>query len=267
MIMVKLIITGAAGKMGTALIKCVLEDTDCEIAGLVETKTHPDIGKPSAIMAGKTNKSLVFEDSLEKVIGKGDVVIDFTEAKASLEHFRITKQHGKAHIIGTTGFGDDALAEIHHTKDMRAVISPNMSIGMNVLFDVANKVAGVLKEGYDVEIVEMHHKWKKDAPSGSALRLKEAVQKAKPDWKWTEVFGREGITGERKVEEIGVMSLRGGDVVGEHTVFFTGMGERLEFTHRAFSRDILARGAILAAKWLIRQPYGIYSMNDVLGLS
>ena len=266
MIMVKLVITGAAGKVGTAIIKCALEDTDCEIVGLVETKTHPDIGKPNAIIAAKNNKSLFIEDSLEKVIEKGDVVIDFTEAKASLEHFRIAKQYGKAHVIGTTGFSDDALTEIHRAKDMRAVISPNMSIGMNVLFDVVNKVAGILKEGYDAEIVEMHHKWKNDAPSGSALRLKDAIETATPDRKWTGVFGREGITGERKAEEIGVMSLRGGDVVGEHTVFFTGIGERLEFSHRAFSRDNFAKGAILASKWLIRQPYGIYSMNDVLGL-
>jgi 4-hydroxy-tetrahydrodipicolinate reductase len=264
--MVKLIITGAAGKMGGALIKCALEDTDCEIVGLVETKTHPAIGKPSTPIAGTTDKLLLIEDSLEKVIEKGDIVIDFTEAKASLEYFRIAKQHGKALVIGTTGFSDDALAEIHHAKDMKAVISPNMSIGMNVLFDVANKVAGVLKEGYDIEIVEMHHRWKKDAPSGSALRIKDAIETAKPDRKWTEVFGREGITGERKAHEIGVMSLRGGDVVGEHTVFFVGMGERLEFTHRAFSRDNFARGALLAAKWLTRQPHGVYSMKDVLGL-
>jgi 4-hydroxy-tetrahydrodipicolinate reductase len=264
--MVKLIITGAAGKVGTAIIKCALEDTDFEIVGLVETKTHPDIGKPSVIMAGKTDKPLLIEDSLEKVIEKGDVVIDFTEAKASMEHFRTAKQHGKAHVIGTTGFSNDALAEIHSAKDMKAVVSPNMSIGMNVLFDVANKVAGVLKEGYDVEIVEMHHRWKKDAPSGSALRIKDSIEATKPDQKWIEVFGREGITGERKAEEIGIMTLRGGDVVGEHTIYFAGMGERLEFTHRAFSRDNFARGALLAAKWLARQPYGIYSMKDVLGL-
>jgi 4-hydroxy-tetrahydrodipicolinate reductase len=264
--MVKLIITGATGKVGAAIIKSALEDSDFEIVGLLETKTHPDIGKPCLSVAGKTDKPLLIDDSLEKVIEKGDVVIDFTEAKASLEHFRITKQHGKAHIIGTTGFSNDALAEIHGTKDMRAVISPNMSIGMNVLFDVANKVAGILKEGYDIEIVEMHHRWKKDAPSGSALRIKDSIEATKPDQKWIEVFGREGITGERKTEEIGIMTLRGGDVVGEHTIYFAGMGERLEFTHRAFSRDNFARGALLAAKWLIQQPYGIYSMKDVLGL-
>jgi 4-hydroxy-tetrahydrodipicolinate reductase len=264
--MVKLIITGAAGKVGEAIIKCALEDADFEIVGLIETKTHPEIGKPSAIMAGKTDKLLLIEDNLEKVIDKGDVVIDFTEAKASMGHFRTVKQHGKAHVIGTTGFSNDALAEIHGAKDIKVVISPNMSIGMNVLFDVANKVAGVLKEGYDVEIVEMHHRWKKDAPSGSALRLKDSIEAARPDQKWTEVLGREGITGERKAHEIGIMSLRGGDVVGEHTVFFAGMGERLEFTHRAFSRDNFAKGALLATKWLIQQPYGIYSMKDVLGL-
>ena len=264
--MIKLIITGAAGKVGGAIIKCALEDPDFEITGLVESKTHPDIGKPNSIMAGITDKPLLIEGSLEKVIEKGDVVIDFTEAKASLEHFRIAKQHGKAHIIGTTGFSGDALAEINRAKDMKVVLSPNMSIGMNVLFDVANKVAGLLKEGYDVEIVEMHHRWKKDAPSGSALRLKDAIETAQPERKWTEVFGREGITGERKAQEIGLMSLRGGDVVGEHTVYFAGIGERLEFTHRAFSRDNFAKGALLAAKWLAGQPYGVYSMKDVLGL-
>jgi 4-hydroxy-tetrahydrodipicolinate reductase len=264
--MIKLIITGAAGKVGAAIIKCALEDADFKIVGLVETKGHPDIGRPCAPMTGKTDKPLFIEDSLEKIIEKGDVVIDFTEPKASMTHFMIAKQHGKAHVIGTTGFNDNTLAEIHGTKDIRAVISPNMSIGMNVLFDVVNKVAGVLKEGYDVEIVEMHHRWKKDAPSGSALRIKDSIEVTKPDQKWIEVFGREGITGERKAEEIGIMTLRGGDVVGEHTVYFAGMGERLEFTHRAFSRENFAKGALLAAKWLTRQPYGIYSMKDVLAL-
>ncbi|MBA4391358.1 MAG: 4-hydroxy-tetrahydrodipicolinate reductase [Syntrophus sp. (in: bacteria)] len=264
--MVKIIITGACGKMGAAIIKCALEDKDFEIVGLLETKAHPNIGKPSGIMAGATDKPLLIEDSLEKIIEKGDAVIDFTEAKASMEYFRTAQKHGRAHIIGTTGLGEEALAEIRNAKDVKAVVSPNMSIGMNILFDVSNKVAGILKEGYDVEIVEMHHRWKKDAPSGSALRIKDAVESAKPDRKWIEVFGREGITGERKAEEIGVMSLRGGDVVGEHTVFFTGIGERLEFTHRAFSRDNFAKGALLAAKWLANQSPGVYSMRDVLSL-
>lgn len=252
--------------MGAAIIKCALEDKDFEIVGLLETKTHPNIGKPGGIMAGSTDEPLFIEDSLEKIIEKGDAVIDFTETKASMEHFRTAQKHGKAHIIDTTGLGEEALAEIRNAKDVKAVVSPNMSIGMNILFDVSNKVAGILGESYDVEIIEMHHRWKKDAPSGSALRLKDAVESAIPERKWIEVFGREGITGERKAEEIGVMSLRGGDVVGEHTVFFTGIGERLEFTHRAFSRDNFAKGALLAAKWLVNQSPGVYSMKDVLGL-
>ena len=264
--MVKIIITGACGKMGAAITKCALEDKDFEIVGLLETKTHPDIGKPSRLPAGTTDNPLFIEDNLETIIERADAVIDFTEARASMEHFRIAQKHGKAHIIGTTGLGEAELVEIRNARDMKAVVSPNMSIGMNVLFDVSNKVAGILKEGYDVEIMEMHHRWKKDAPSGSALRIKDAVESAQPDRNWIEVFGREGITGERKTEEIGVMSLRGGDVVGEHTVFFTGIGERLEFTHRAFSRDNFAKGALLAAKWLVNQSPGVYSMKDVLGL-
>ncbi len=264
--MVKIIITGACGKVGAAITKCALEDKDFEIVGLLETKTHPDIGKPSGIMAGANDKPLLIEDSIDKIIENCDVIIDFTEAKASIEHFRTARRHGRAHVIGTTGLGEEAIGEIRSAKDMRVVVSPNMSIGMNILFDVSNKVAGMLGESYDVEIMEMHHRWKKDAPSGSALRLKDAIESAIPERKWIEVFGREGITGERKAEEIGVMSLRGGDVVGEHTVFFTGIGERLEFTHRAFSRDNFARGALLAAKWLINQSPGVYSMKDVLGL-
>lgn len=264
--MIKLIVTGACGKMGAAIIKCALEDKGLAIVGLVETKNHPNVGRPADMTANKSDKPLLVDDSLNKVIDKGDVVIDFTEAKASIEHFRIAKKHGKAQIIGTTGFSQEALAEIRSAKDAKVVISPNMSIGMNVLFDVCNKVAGTLKEGYDVEIIEMHHRWKKDAPSGSALRIKDSIEAAKPDRKWIEVFCREGITGERRNEEIGIMTLRGGDVVGEHTVYFAGMGERLEFTHRAFSRDNFARGALLAAKWLVRQPSGVYSMRDVLEL-
>ena len=264
--MTKVIITGARGKMGVAIIKCALEEKDLEIVGLLESKGHPDIGKPSGVMDSVTGAPLIIEGNLEGIIEKGDVVIDFTEAKASMDHFRTATKNGKAHIIGTTGFGEDALAEIRSARDAKVVISPNMSIGMNILFDVCNKVAGTLKDGYDVEIFEMHHRWKKDAPSGSALRIKDSIEAAHPEKKWTEVYGRQGMTGERKPEEIGIMTLRGGDVVGEHTVYFTGIGERLEFTHRAFSRDNFARGALLAAKWLVRQSNGIYSMKDVLGL-
>ena len=259
--MVRIIITGACGKMGTAIIKCALEAKEFEIVGLLEAKGHPQAGKTLPAVPG-----VVIADDLEKIIDNCDAVIDFTEAKASLENFITATAHGKGHVIGTTGFGEAALARIMGDKKAKAVISPNMSIGMNILFDVAAKTAARLGDDYDVEIVEMHHRFKKDAPSGSALRIKDAVTSARPDKKWVDVYGRQGMIGERKTEEIGVMTLRGGDVVGEHTIFFVGMGERLEFTHRAFSRDNFARGALTAAKWLMTQPEGVYSMKDVLGL-
>ncbi|HEX2966227.1 MAG TPA: 4-hydroxy-tetrahydrodipicolinate reductase [Syntrophorhabdaceae bacterium] len=263
--MIKLIITGAAGKVGEAVIKCALQDSECRIVGLAETTGHPLIGKPSPLMSGISEPPLIVSD-LQKIISDGDVVIDFTEVKATLGHLDIISQYGKAHVIGTTGFNNEQINRIRCTRNAGIVFSPNMSIGMNVLFEIVNKVAGILESGYDIEIVEMHHRWKKDAPSGSALRLKDAVEDAHKDRTWKNVFGREGMTGERTTDEIGVMSLRAGDVVGEHTVYFVGLGERLELTHRAFSRDNFATGALKAAKWLIKQPWGVYSMKDVLGL-
>ena len=149
---------------------------------------------------------------------------------------------------------------------VRAVISPNMSIGVNVLFSLARRAAQVLGPAYDVEIVEMHHKWKKDAPSGTAVKLKEVVMGTDPGRAWTGVTGRDGMIGERGSDEIGVLAVRAGDIVGEHTVFFVGSGERVEITHRAFSRDNFARGALTAARWVVRQPPGIYDMDDVLNL-
>ena len=262
--MIKIVITGACGKVGRAILKLALEDKDFEIAGLVEIAGHPMTGKTHDLMTGYGGPLIV--DNIDRVIAAADVVVDFTEAGSSLNHFRAAAGSGAAHVIGTTGFREDELREIMETKNARVVISPNMSVGMNILFDLAQRVSATLGKDFDIEIVEMHHRWKKDAPSGSALRIKDAVEAGQAGRDWIEVFGRQGITGERKADEIGVMSIRGGDIVGEHTLFFTGIGERLELTHRAYSRDNFARGALIAAKWLVRQPAGIYSMKDVLGL-
>ncbi|MDD3844903.1 MAG: 4-hydroxy-tetrahydrodipicolinate reductase [Syntrophorhabdaceae bacterium] len=261
--MVKVVITGACGKMGRAITRLALEDADIEIAGFVELEGHPMIGQAHDLMAGKP--PLVTDEPSQAMTG-ADVVVDFTEAGASMNHFRTAAEKGVAHVIGTTGLKDDTLRLIRETKGARAVISPNMSIGMNVLFDLAQRVSSILGDAYDAEIVELHHRWKKDAPSGSALRIKDAVETGQKARSWIEVFGREGMTGERKKNEIGVMSIRGGDIVGEHTLYFAGIGERLELTHKAWSRDNFARGALMAAKWLVEQPPGIYSMKDVLGL-
>jgi 4-hydroxy-tetrahydrodipicolinate reductase len=173
---------------------------------------------------------------------------------------------GIGDVSGTSGFKDDDMRSLREAKGARVVISPNMSIGMNILFDLAQRVSSLVGDSYDAEIVELHHRWKKDAPSGSALKIKDAVLAGQSSRQWTEVFGREGMVGERKKDEIGIMSIRGGDIVGEHTLCFAGIGERLELTHKAWSRDNFARGGLLAARWLVKQSPGIYSMKDVLGL-
>ena len=264
--MVKLIVTGVGGKMGGTILNLALKDKDFEVVGALEAKGHRLIGKAISQITGETEHPITVTEDLSTVIGRSDVVVDFTEAKASMDYFGIARESKKAIVIGSTGFSNQALAEIRGTTDIRAVISPNMSVGMNLMFDVVEKLSKIMKDDYDIEIIEMHHKMKKDAPSGTAMKLKDIVEMSEPARNWIEVFGRKGMTGERKREELGIHVLRGGDVVGEHTVMFAGAGERLEVTHRAYSRENFARGALLAAKWLSTRSNGVYSMKDVLGI-
>jgi 4-hydroxy-tetrahydrodipicolinate reductase len=241
------------------------------VVGVIEQKGHPMIGKE---IAGKEiegssshgDEPLVIMDGLSGIIEDADVVIDFTEPNASINHFKVATQFNKAIVIGPTGLSDEAIDEIKKTKGARVVLSPNMSIGMNLMFEVVGRLSAIMKDEYDIEIVEMHHRMKKDAPSGTALRLKEIVVASAPEKRWAEVYGRKGLIGERKRDEIAIFALRGGDVVGEHTVIFAGQGERLEVTHRAYSRENFAKGALTAAKWVMNQREGIYSMKDVLGI-
>ncbi|MCX7966550.1 MAG: 4-hydroxy-tetrahydrodipicolinate reductase [Syntrophorhabdaceae bacterium] len=258
--MVRLIITGAAGKMGKAITGLAAQDKDFQIKGLIEKKGHGAVGTKDTL----TGMEII--DNLDEIIDNCDVIVDFTEAKSSMEHLKIAKKYKKAIVIGTTGFSQDELNFIKETDDTKVVFSPNMSIGMNVMFDLVDRAARVLKDHYDIEIFEMHHKWKKDAPSGSALRLKDIIEQTDKNRNWIEIYGREGMTGERRKDEIGVLASRAGDIVGEHTVYFAGIGERLEITHRAGSRENFARGALLAAKWIVNQKNGFYTMREVLGL-
>jgi 4-hydroxy-tetrahydrodipicolinate reductase len=264
--MIKLAIAGVCGRMGSAIIKLARSDPELEVAGGFERKGHPMIGKGLEVALHGAPTSCTIGDDPAKAIDRADVVIDFTEPASTLEHFRLAAAGHKAMVIGTTGFSQDALQEISGTAGARVVLSPNMSIGVNLMFDLVRRAASALTTDYDVEILELHHKWKKDAPSGTAVRLRQLIEAARPATPSFQVSGREGMVGERKPGEIGVLALRGGDIVGEHTVFFAGLGERLEITHRAASRDNFARGALLAAKWLFRQPVGVYDMKDVLGL-
>jgi 4-hydroxy-tetrahydrodipicolinate reductase len=264
--MIKLIITGACGRTGSAILKLAVADPAFTVTHILEAEGNPLVGT-NVPLPGMAGGSLVLESDIEAVIQDCDVVIDFTEALASFRHFKIASARGKAVVVGTTGFSPQALSEMRALHGARAVISPNMSIGVNLLFNLTKKAAQVLGPAYDTEIVEMHHKWKKDAPSGTAMKLKEMVTCADQSRQWIEVTGRNGLVGERRPDEIGVLAVRAGDIVGEHTVFFVGTGERVEITHRAYSRDNFARGALTAAKWIASQPNGIYDMNDVLNLT
>jgi 4-hydroxy-tetrahydrodipicolinate reductase len=262
--MIKLIVTGACGRTGSTIVRLAAAHPDFKVTHILEAMGHHLVG--ACIPISGTSASLPLETDLTSVLDDSDVIIDFTEPLSSFLHFKTAAEHGKAIVVGTTGFSPETLSHMKAIVGSKAVISPNMSIGVNLLFNLARKAAQVLGSDYDVEIVEMHHKWKKDAPSGTAIRLKEVVTGVEKSRPWIEVTGRSGVVGERRPDEIGVLAVRGGDTVGEHTVFFLGAGERVEITHRAYSRENFAKGALTAAKWLVGQSNGIYDMNDVLNL-
>jgi 4-hydroxy-tetrahydrodipicolinate reductase len=263
--MIRLIISGACGRTGSAIMRMAAEDPSFDITHILEAPTHPLTGKPISV-PGSTKDPLILESGVDDIISDCDVIINFAESQSCLDQFRIACKNSKAMIIGTTGFSADAMAEMRTTPGARAVISPNMSIGVNMLFSLVRKTAEKLGNDYDIEIVELHHNLKKDAPSGTAIKLRDTVKGTNPSRGWIEVTGRNGMVGQRKPDEIGVFAIRAGDIVGEHTVYFVGAGERIELTHRAYSRDNFAKGALTAAKWIMHKSAGIYGMDDVLGL-
>jgi len=266
--MTKVLIAGAAGRMGRRIACMVNEHPDLEIAGGFERPDNPAVGRDIGEVAGFGACGVRVAGSLDEIIDRGEVIIDFTFHEATMRMARTAAAGKTAMVIGTTGLSAENLAEL---KELSAafpcVQAPNMAVGVNVLFKVAAKVASVLGDDYDIEIVEAHHRMKKDAPSGTALKLGEVVAEA-VNRKLDEVgvYARHGIIGERTDKEIGIQTIRAGDIVGEHTVYFAGSGERIEITHRAHSRDNFARGAAVAAAWVVKQPNGMYTMFDVLGL-
>ena len=266
--MIHAVVTGAAGKMGSRIIRLVHESREFELHAAVERKAHPSLGQDAGEVAGCGRVGITITDDLVKGIEKGSVVIDFTEPAGTMAHLEQALRQKRPMVIGTTGFADDQRALIKKiTKDFPCVLSPNMSVGVNLLFKVISDVAKVTGEDYDVEIVEVHHRHKKDAPSGTAMEMAQILAEAlHQNLDTVGVYSRHGLIGPRKKGEIGIQSLRAGDVVGDHTVIFAGPGERIEITHRAHSRDNFARGALVAAKWVVSQPPGIYDMQDVLGL-
>jgi len=266
---VRVVITGAMGRMGSALVRAVDASEDFELYGATEKHDHPDLAKDvGRLLLGK-NLGIHLENDLRNVIVASDVIIDFTWPDASLSHLEAAVDKGKAIVIGSTGFDPEQMDRMTDLAPRtRALIAPNMGAGVNLLFALAGAAARVLGNEYDAEIVEAHHRNKIDAPSGTARELARRIA-AEWDADAGEVsdYGRKGQTGEREYGRIGVHSVRGGDVVGEHTVVFAGPGERLELTHRASSRELFVRGALRAAHFLSKcTENGLYTMEDVLKL-
>ena len=266
--MTKVIIAGAAGRMGRRIGYMVNEQPELQVAAGFERPESPDVGKDMGELGGYGSNNVMVANNLAAVIDQGDVIIDFTFHEATMEIARQAAQKNRAMVIGTTGLSQENLQELAELcNNFPCVQAPNMAVGVNVLFKLAAKVASILGNDYDMEIVEAHHRMKKDAPSGTAMKLGEVMAQAVGrNLDEDGVFSRHGIIGERTDTEIGIQTIRGGDIEGEHTVYFAGAGERLELTHRAHSRDNFARGAALAAAWVVKQPNGLYNMFDVLGL-
>ncbi|MBU1565287.1 MAG: 4-hydroxy-tetrahydrodipicolinate reductase [Proteobacteria bacterium] len=266
--MIKVIIAGAAGRMGQRVADMVGRHPQLQYIAGFEAQGHSSIGKDAGLLAtGEANRVIIGE-GLESAIEKGDVIIDFTFHKATMEFARLAARHGRAMVIGTTGLTSDNLAELKElARSFPCVQAPNMSVCVNVMFKLVKKTAAILGDDYDIEIIEAHHNKKKDAPSGTALKLAEmAAEGVGRNLEDVAVLERNGIIGERGAKEIGIQTIRAADIVGEHTVLFAGPGERIELVHRAHSRDHFARGAATAAAWIVGRESGIYSMFDVLGL-
>jgi 4-hydroxy-tetrahydrodipicolinate reductase len=266
--MIKVSVIGAAGRMGQRIIYYLSGDEGVRIVGAKEAEGHPSLGIDAGIIAGAGEIGIpITSDVAESSLG-ADVIVDFSSPKSTLLNASYAAGEGKSMVIGTTGFTEE---EDRILKDacrgIPSVISANMSIGVNVVIEATKLLARTLGDEYDVEIIEAHHKHKVDSPSGTALMIGQAASEGLGrDFQEVARFERYGRIGRRKQHEIGIQSIRGGDVVGEHTVMFLGEGERIELTHRAFSRDNFAKGVLRAVKWVYGKPPGIYSMKDVLAL-
>ena len=266
--MIKAVVTGAAGRMGSRIINILSTTEGFTLTGALEKKGNPSVGQDAGQAAGIAATGVRITDDPGAALKGGDVLIDFTFPEVSLGHLKACAEQGKAAVIGSTGFTKEQLAGVGaYVQKVPCVLSPNMSVGVNVCFKVLADLARILGPEFDPEIVEWHHRLKKDAPSGTAVRMGEVVAKALGrDYHKAAKYHREGMTGVRTNGEIGMQTVRGGDIVGEHTVYFIGMGERVELTHRAHTRDMFARGALRAAKWVVGKKPGLYDMQDVLGL-
>lgn len=266
--MVKVLVTGASGRMGRNLIQAALEADNVTLGAATERPGCSIIGADAGELVGLEKNGIALLDDINAVIDEFDVCIDFTAPVVTLENIKVCRAAGKKMVIGTTGFTDEQKQIISAAaKDIAIVFAPNMSVGVNLTFKLLDIAARVLGDNVDIEVIEAHHRHKVDAPSGTALRMGEVIADALGrDLNECAVYGREGQTGERKRNSIGFETIRAGDIVGEHTVMFADIGERVEITHKASSRMTFANGAIRAAQWLFGHEKGLFDMQDVLGL-
>jgi 4-hydroxy-tetrahydrodipicolinate reductase len=264
----KLVIAGSGGRMGRALLEAVVAAPDLTLHGALEQPGHGAIGKDAGELVGSICGVRVSDD-LATAIAGADALIDFTRPEGTLAHLKVCRTLGVRMVIGTTGFSPPQRALFSEAaRDIAMVMAPNMSVGTNLVFKLIATAAKILDQGYDIEIIEAHHRHKVDAPSGTALRMGEIAAAARGrDLAQCAVYGREGVTGERDPATIGFSAVRGGDIVGDHTVLFAGTGERVELSVKAASRATYAHGAVRAARWLHARASGLYDMLDVLGLA
>ena len=264
----KIAVAGASGRMGRMLIEAVLAAPDAELAGALDISSSPALGRDAADFLGRQTGIRVTSDFAEALDGATHL-IDFTRPEGTLAHLEQCEKRGVRAVIGTTGFDEAGKARIAEAgKRIPVVFAPNMSVGVNVTLKLLELAARILNTGYDIEIIEAHHRHKVDAPSGTALRMGEVVAAALGrDLSKVAVYGREGVTGERDPSTIGFATVRGGDIVGDHTVLFAGTGERIEITHRAASRVTYAHGSLRACRFLNERANGLYDMQAVLGIA
>jgi 4-hydroxy-tetrahydrodipicolinate reductase len=262
----RIAIAGASGRMGRMLIEAVLQADDCRLAGALDRPGSPALGQDASAFLGRASGVPIVAD-LREGLANAQVLIDFTRPEGTLEHLQVCRELGVKLVIGTTGFTEEQKAQIAEAaQDIAVVFAPNMSVGVNVVLRLLDMAARALSQGYDIEIIEAHHRHKVDAPSGTALKMGEVVASALGrDLKDCAVYGREGVTGERDPSTIGFATVRGGDIVGDHTVLFAGTGERIEISHKSSSRAGYAQGSLRAARFLAGQASGLFGMDAVLG--
>ncbi len=261
-------VAGASGRMGRMLIEAVVAADDLLLCGALDVEGSAGLGQDAALFLGQPSGVVITSD-LRVGLAQAQVLIDFTRPSGTLAHLAVCRDLGVKVVIGTTGFTDEQKIDIaEHSRHIAITMAPNMSVGVNVVLKLLDTAARLLSEGYDIEVIETHHRHKVDAPSGTALKMGEVVAAALGrDLKTCAVYGREGVTGERDPSTIGFATIRGGDVVGDHTVLFAGIGERIEITHKSSSRATYAQGSLRAARFMAERECGLFDMSDVLGLN